>query len=241
MKKRLVSLCLVLVMLLTICPAVDAAPRETGYVTIDNTLYLMQYMHAASKGVINITKGILHQGAQSDPVYVIYLYGTSKLTQKLNNPAMALMSGLSILTPYLNELKSLAKEVIPKNSKIVIVGHSLGGMIGQQFAADTSMKNRYEILNVLGCGSPLVLAGFTMEGSLHRLADSSDVVPFVTPVPIVKYYYGLTIDNAGSGLNMIDAHQSYFTAAVWAEYDCFGVKGGNATLEVDPGTMWSRK
>ncbi|MCR5698814.1 MAG: lipase family protein, partial [Treponemataceae bacterium] len=57
---------------------------------------------------------------------------------------------------------------LPQGSNLLITGHSLGGMIAQQAAAQDNVKNNYEVLNVVTYGSPL-LANDTREGELHRL------------------------------------------------------------------------
>ena len=195
MRKRIIALVLTIVMLLSVCPASFALNYEKP-TYIDNTLELMQFCHIASHGPVSIVKAKLYRSIIPETVYLIYLHGTTLGFGKLNNLAASLSSGLSLDSRYLRTLKSAAKEQIPFGAKVILAGHSLGGMIAQQFAADTEMKLRYNILNILACGSPCVLTG-TREGALHRLADCNDIVPYTTPLPTRNFTYCLQKEDGG--------------------------------------------
>ena len=109
-------------------------------------------------------------------------------------------------------------------------------MICQQVAADATIKARYNILNVVTFGSPLLAAGFR-EGTVKRLGDINDVVPllssnlFVTPIRAIL---GLNRENGGYYLRPVSAHTDcYVREDVWGKYDVTGTKYGNAKLVLD--------
>jgi hypothetical protein len=109
-------------------------------------------------------------------------------------------------------------------------------MIAQQVSANYTIKSRYNILNVVCFGSPLLAAGFR-EGTIKRLGDVSDIVPylsgnlFVTPIRAIL---GLNRENGGYIGRPITAHTDcYVREDVWGRYDVTGTKNGNATLTLD--------
>jgi hypothetical protein len=176
----------------------------------------------------------------NDDVYVVGLSGTDML--KMNSTTFVvtdLLSGFEQDNLYVRNIKKVMLQNIPEGSKIVISGHSLGGMVAQQVAADKEIKDKYEIVNVVTFGSPL-LEGANREGQVQRLGDVSDVVPILsvnTFKNIIWQIKGLNKEDGGYFGRFITAHcQSYQRDDVWGGYDVTGVKGGNATLTVDYST-----
>jgi len=227
MPKRIVSLFLVLSLAFTLC-SFSLADKAEEPVVLNNALELISFCDDIHRGQINLVKAQLYRSDSPEEVYLIYLNGTGFDFKKLNNPIASIACGLSITTDYLRTLITAAENEIPEGSKIVLAGHSLGGMIAQQFAADPEMKERYEIINILAAGSPIVATGIR-EGSINRIADGADVVPYLTLNVLRNLLYHINREFSGT-LFAYDAHQSYFTSAVWAQYDCFGVKGGNVKI-----------
>ena len=104
-------------------------------------------------------------------------------------------------------------------------------MIAQQFAADKEMKKHYQILNTLTMGSPYVITA-KREGELHRMADSGDAVPYLSPALAMNALLGdYNYERCGYFGNPGAAHfDSYMYAEKWSVYDCFGIKGGSSKL-----------
>ena len=92
------------------------------------------------------------------------------------------------------------------------------------------MRDRYEILNVLACGAPTVVA-FGREGSLHRLADICDPIAHISLAGPVNLFYNVSYGNSKLLLEFENPHaKSYYSESTWAGYDCLGIKGGSAYL-----------
>jgi len=233
--KRSVSVLLVLVLLLSLMPSAFAAGRRT--VTLKTAPELRCALRS-DLGPINITKAVLNRDGTSEDIYLVLLSGVRSPLVNPNNIASCVTSFLSAPSPYLEKLYSVCKEQIPEGSKIVFSAHSLGGMVAQQFAATPSMKERYEILNITAYGSPLV-AAIGREGSLHRLVDTSDPVAQISLLLVYNSLSEVSYEDGGYRFAPSSAHtKSYSRSDVWGGYDCFGVKGGNASITYDPADMY---
>jgi pimeloyl-ACP methyl ester carboxylesterase len=130
----------------------------------------------------------------------------------------------------------IIKANVPKNANLVIAGHSLGGMIAQQVAANSEIKSRYNVLNTVCFGSPLLAAG-SREGTVRRLGDVSDPVPYLSGSLFNNTLWaimGLNREDGGYGIRGITAHnQSYYRSDLWGKYDVTGTKYGGAKLILD--------
>lgn len=175
-----------------------------------------------------------------DDIYVVGLSGTDVLAlNSTTNAITDLFSGFEQDNMYVRNIKKVILANIPEGSKILISGHSLGGMVSQQISADPEIKDKYEIVNVVTFGSPL-LNGVNREGEVQRLGDTSDVVPYLsvnTFTHLLWQVFGLNREDGGYFGRFITAHcQSYQRDDVWGGYDVTGVKGGNAKLTMDYST-----
>ncbi|MCR4611855.1 MAG: hypothetical protein K5644_08155 [Lachnospiraceae bacterium] len=176
----------------------------------------------------------------TDDVYVVGMSGTDPIALNSTTGVVTdLLSGFEQDNLYVRNIKKVIFENIPEGSKLIVSGHSLGGMVSQQIAADADIKDAYEVVNVVTFGSPL-LNGVAREGQVQRLGDTSDVVPILsvnTFKHILWQVFGLNREDGGYFGRFITAHcQSYQRDDVWGGYDVTGVKGGNATLTVDYST-----
>lgn len=219
---------------------VHAAGNEK---TFTNAAEVFNYVHdgynQGVKGPITVAKATLKKGLSKKAVYLVTLSGTEMVFNQSTEVLTDLFSGFNLKNAYYYNVVNVILANIPKGANIVLAGHSLGGMIAQQVAADATVKARYNILNVVTFGSPLLAAGFR-EGEIRRLGDISDVVPllssnlFVTPV---RALLGLNRENGGYYLKPVSAHtESYGRVDVWGKYDAVGTKYGSAKLIVDLST-----
>ena len=187
------------------------------------------------KGPITITKGTLKTGWTSRSVYLVTLSGTEMVFNQSTEWITDLFCGFNLNNAYYSNAVGIIAANIPRNSNLVLAGHSLGGMVAQQLASDSTIKSRYNVLNTVTFGSPLLSLG-TREGTVRRLGDKRDFVPALSvqsvTIPLWAYV-GLNKENGGYW-NPITAHkESYKRADVWGRYDVTGTKYGSAKLTLD--------
>ena len=189
-----------------------------------------------SQGPISITKGTLKSGFSSKTVYLVTLSGTELVLNQSTGVLTDLLSGFNLNNDYYANTVNIIKANVPKNANLIIAGHSLGGMIAQQVAADSGIKSRYNVLNTVCFGSPLLAAG-SREGTVRRLGDVSDPVPYLSGSLFNNTIWaimGLNREDGGYGIRGITAHnQSYFRTDLWGRYDVTGTKYGSAKLILD--------
>ena len=242
-RARLLSLLLALVLVATaVMGSVTAfAARDVRTYTNAAEIYTLTRdgYNKGEKGPISVIQGTLIQGSTRKPVYLITLSGTELVFNQSTEVVTDLLSGFNLRSPYYYNVVNVILNTIPRGSNLILAGHSLGGMIAQQVAADPSVKSGYNVLNTVCFGSPLLAAGFR-EGTVRRLGDVSDVVPylsgnlFATPIRAIA---GLNREDGHYYLRPITAHNaSYSRTDLWGKYDVTGTKYGNAKLQLDMST-----
>lgn len=240
--KRYLSGFLAAVLLLTGIGSstVFAGSRQTVTYTQANEVCEVCYLgyNEGVKGPIVVTKGKLITKSASKEIYLITLSGTEQVKNQSTGFWTDLKAGFNQDNAYLKNVVSVIKNNIPTGSNLILSGHSLGGMVAQQVAANTDIKSNYQILNTVTFGSPLISAG-SREGTVKRLGDTADVVPYLSATGhIIWQICGLNRENGGYGSNVIDAHlESYLRSDVWGSYDVLGYKNGTASMELDLSTQ----
>ena len=217
-----------------------AASNTRTYTTAPEIYQLVRDgYNNGEKGPISITKGTLKSGFSSKTVYLVTLSGTELVFNQSTEVITDLLSGFNLRSPYYYNVVNAINANVPRGANLILAGHSLGGMIAQQVAANSTIKSRYNVLNTVCFGSPLLAAGFR-EGTVRRLGDVSDPVPylsgnlFVTPLRAVL---GLNREDGNYYLTPITAHNaSYSRADLWGKYDVTGTKYGGAKLTLDLST-----
>ncbi len=245
-RARLLTVLLSVALIFSFVPGTVEAAGNTK--TFSNAAEICQYVYdgynQGKKGPITVTKGTLKKGWSSKEVYLVTLSGTEWVFNQSTEALTDLFAGFNLRNAYYYNVVNVILENIPKGANIVLAGHSLGGMIAQQVAADSTIKAKYNILNVVTFGSPLLAAGFR-EGTVRRLGDISDVVPllssnlFATPL---RALLGLNREDGRYYLKPVTAHkESYKRADIWGKYDVTGTKNGTATLILDLDTRTFHK
>ena len=198
--------------------------------------YVRDGYNQGTLGPISITKGTLKNGSSSKTVYLITLSGTEIVLNQSTEVVTDLLSGFNLKSAYYYNVVNTVLANIPVGSNLIIAGHSLGGMIAQQVAANSTLKAKYNIINTVCFGSPLLSAG-SREGVVKRLGDVSDPVPYLSGSLFNNTLWailGLNRENGGYGLLGIHAHNlSYAREDVWGAYDVTGTKYGSAKLILD--------
>lgn len=242
-KARLFAVLLSVMLMFSVFAGSLPVEAAGNTVTLTNAAQVDQLVeegyNQGTKGPISITKGTLKSGLSSKTVYLVTLSGTEMVFNQSTEVLTDLFSGFNLKSAYYYNVVKIIRNNIPKGANLILAGHSLGGMIAQQVAADTTIKYYYNVLNTVCFGSPLLAAGFR-EGTVRRLGDISDVVPllssnlFVTPV---RALLGLNREDGGYYLRPVTAHtECYEREDVWGKYDVTGTKYGKATLTLDMST-----
>lgn len=185
-------------------------------------------------GPIAYTRGTLFKDGYSVPVWLIGLSGTDLEAVENSGSAVGLYEDLLVGffgagNDYALAVRNLIFNQIPRGSKLILAGHSLGGMVAQQIAADPDIKNNYEVMHTITFGSPIIAPG-QREGEVKRLADSEDYVPLLSLDGVITA--GCCPEVEVSGLNGFnDPHNvSYRLDSVWGDYDALGRKWGDAAI-----------
>ncbi len=230
---------LLIVSMLAASCLVSAANTQTFTNAPEIYSYVRDGYNQGNQGPISITKGTLKSGLSSKTVYLVTLSGTELVLNQSTGVLTDLLSGFNLNNVYYSNVVKIIKANVPRNANLVIAGHSLGGMIAQQVAADSEIKSRYNVLNTVCFGSPLLAAG-SREGTVRRLGDVSDPVPYLSGSLFNNTLWailGLNREDGGYGIRGITAHnESYFRTDLWGKYDVTGTKYGGAKLILDLST-----
>lgn len=230
----------------TLINAVQAQLNAKQTVTFTNAAELSRlvqigYSYRQPNGPISITKGTLTTKSwwttTNKTVYVVCLSGTDLAFNQSTGVWTDLLVGFEQDNCYIRNVRNAILDAVPKGSNLVIAGHSLGGMVAQQAASDSTIKSKYNVLNTVTFGSPLI-NGLSREGTVKRLGDTRDVVPYLsvsTFLNVVWQAAGLNREDGGySATQIVTAHcESYQRAAVWGAYDVTGTKNGHAKLTLN--------
>lgn len=190
-----------------------------------------------TRGPISINKGVLTKNGRRSDIYLICLSGTEFVKNQSTGLMTDLKAGFEQNSPFLLRLASVINSTIPKGANLVFAGHSLGGMIAQQASGHASIRNNYNILNVVTFGSPLINP-FGREGEIRRVGDTSDVVPYLSAMGTMLFLWqvgGLNREDGHYNGNSYNAHiKSYLRSDIWGAYDVLGRKWGGANIKFDP-------
>jgi len=211
---------------LTITKTLSHAPDVYTYV-LDG--------YNSSVGPISITKGVLTANGRNTPIYLVTLSGTQFKSNQATGIINDLQAAMSIEGAYVTAIRNAILSYVPQNSNLILAGHSLGGMVAQQIAADSTIKNKYVVMNTVCFGSPLITF-IIREGAVQRLGDTSDIVPTLSISSLFLItgawnIFGLNRENGGYGLNLLGAHlRSYERPDVWGSYSALGFKNQSASI-----------
>ena len=185
-----------------------------------------------------IRKGILSDksGAEKE-VYVIVLRGTTFSFDKTDplSTFSCFRSAVAKDNLYFDLLKENILKYIPEKSNLVFIGHSLGGMVSQQLAADKDIKPKYNILKVLTIGSPYII-GRGSKCPLTRIIETADTIPALCSAALLANSFIGNPHHEINGFFMhpVKAHtEAYECGDKWKPYDCFGEKDGGRSIVID--------
>jgi len=225
------------------------SPNQTG--KINSAAQLAQFVNAGyndgKNGPVSITPATVRQGNDSKQAYLVGISGTENVKFQSTGWGTNLKAGFQLDNPGLRNAREAILQNVPKGSNLVLSGHSQGGMIAQQLAADPEIKKNYNVIDTTTFGSPLISLG-QREGEVHRIAAKGDPVPRAslesTLLPAVAFggqqnistKYPIDPKHLGNG---IEAHNKDYTDESnpeLAKMDALGRVSPKepATIEFDP-------
>ena len=225
--KRAISTIICLAICFVLAFSAFAQPSESIFETAAD---IMAYVIVDKEFTtpLRIVPAVLSKGSKSIDVYLVMLLGMKDIKGQVNSSKGG---GTGV---YSELVKKVIFENVPEGSALVFAGHSLGGMTAQLLRYDEELCASYDILNVLCGGSPLTEAGGEPEGTLHRLTDVLDMIPYISSSSFCNFIRQIKTahrENGGYFFDPDGAHNlSYGRNDIWGKYDVFGEKGGNAIL-----------
>lgn len=242
--KKGVAMLLSLTIIATVFLGADMKTNAASNVQYTNAAQICRLVYngynGGAKGPITITKGSYYTGWYWKTAYLVTLSGTETVKNQSTGYVTDALAGFNLNNAYKRNVVNVISNNIPKKANIILAGHSLGGMIAQQVAADKTIKKNYNVMNTVTFGSPLLSAG-EREGDVKRLGDTSDVIPYASGSTINNTAWaiaGLNRENGGYGKDLLAAHvESYLREDVWGAYDVVGKKNGNHKLVLDVSTV----
>jgi len=238
-KRSIVRMVLALVMVFGLALGNSGTAEAAGSVTYTNAAQIAQMVFKGYNngvyGPITVSTCIYQKGSFKRTAYLVTLSGTENVKNQSTGYLTDALSGFNLKNHYYSNVVNVINNNIPRGSRLILAGHSLGGMIAQQVAADDGIKRNYVVMNTVTFGSPLLSAG-SREGIVKRLGDTSDVIPYMSGSIINNTAWaiaGLQREDGHYWGNSLNAHvNSYTRADVWGKYDVTGTKWGGATLTV---------
>jgi pimeloyl-ACP methyl ester carboxylesterase len=85
--------------------------------------------------------------------------------------------------PYRLAVLEAANAVIPRGARVILAGHSLGGMVAESVAATPIFQQNYRAQQVITFGSPKVPGADLVGTRYQRFAAVGDPVPNLTLSP----------------------------------------------------------
>lgn len=216
-------------------------PEESGIHTYNSARDLAKLSTSTNGdseiGPIIIVPATLKNNASEQSVFLVALNGTEFVKGQATGILTDIITGLQLNNDYLKAAHDSVLKTVPKNSKLIVTGLSLGGMIAQQLVAQEGIKVNYEILNVISFGSPIIMPE-SRNCIVRRMTDSNDIIPMLSISNTAKneeeYDSVERVTENGGYKTPIGAHVfSYVDNTIWDKYDVLGFENGGNNITYD--------
>ena len=238
MRKAVCVLLAVCLCGLALAPCAMAREAEPGPYVMSSATAVASFIFSSEfPGELHFTPATLETAEGSQEVWLVALMGINFYTTHSNNIFSYLHAAFNTRGRYFNRAKDGILQYVPEGAKLVMAGHSLGGMIAHQLMCDEEITSRYEVLNTMTFGSPYVVVDTAKrEGRLVRFEDQYDIIPRVSiAILLSPDDYKGAIKRAGpyAGDNDGAHNRSYRNIDVWGDFDALGTENGTARLLLD--------
>jgi len=162
-------------------------PNQSG--RINGAAQLAQFVYAGYNegkfGPVSIVPATVREGNRATQVHLVGISGTEGVRGQSTGWATNVKAGiLETTNPGLRNAREAILRTVPAGSNLVLSGHSQGGMLAQQLAADPEIQQRYNVMNTVTFGSPLISPGMR-AGEVRRIAAAGDPVPRASTFSVV--------------------------------------------------------
>ena len=225
-----------------LAPCAAAQKTETGPLTLTSAPEVADFIFTSEfPGELHFAPATLETAEGSQEVWLVTLMGINFYTRNSNNIFSYLHAAFNTRGRYFNRAKDGILQNVPEGAKLVLAGHSLGGMVAHQLMCAKEITSRYEVLNTLTFGSPYVVVDTAKrEGRLVRLEDRYDTIPrFSIALLLSPADYNGAIKRGSPYFgNANGAHNySYRNGDIWGAFDALGAENGVAKLVLDRSAM----
>ena len=229
---------------LAFSPCAAAREAEPGPYVMSSAAAVAEFIFSPEfRGELHFAPATLETAEGSQEVWLVTLMGINFYTRNSNNIFSYLHAAFNTRGKYFNRAKEGILRNVPEGAKLVMAGHSLGGMIAHQLMCAEEITSRYEVLTTLTFGSPYVVVDpAKREGRLVRFEEKYDIIPRVSlAILLAPDEYKGAIQRAGPYSGDTDgAHnRSYRNIDVWGDFDALGTENGAAKLVVDRNAVTS--
>jgi hypothetical protein len=159
--------------------------------------------------------------------YLIALSGTEFKMKQATGLLEDIQASLNMADPYSLFLLSALHEYngrrgVPHGASIILVGHSLGGMVAQHFASDRERFFQWTPLKVLTIGSPRT--SFLPSTQVTQFAGEGDPVVSLSPIAFTAIFSQISVDSGAPGKwpGDIQNHLNYPKSVKLGNYDAMG-------------------
>ena len=181
---------------------------------------------------IIIIKDVTLNTNTKENITIVALQGTDFADGQATGFVEDLLSGLELNNYYLYDVYRAIVDNVEPGEKLLITGVSLGGMVGQQLAGLDIIKEKYDVMNVVALGSPMISPEKIdyNETSVVRICDSNDLVPHLSQSATKEdLEKNVKIERQSTYKSFISAHAfSYVNDELWKNIDVLGKEGGSS-------------
>ena len=180
----------------------------------------------------NTGKPIQIARAMGQPnTYLVMLSGTEpfNLAQPTTLP-QDLNAELGLPDAYFYSIQAAIRKYIPRGARIILAGHSLGGMEAENIVTDRSLLQRYRFTHVITFGSPRTLAPLNSNVIYTAFDLVGDPVP---AIPLNQWPSGDVVplsNRWSSDPSTFFGHLEYPSDAALSSYDPLGFLHGTHQL-----------
>ncbi|MBQ7637404.1 MAG: hypothetical protein IJS90_00710 [Clostridia bacterium] len=239
------AICVILSVILMFSCLVFTAGAEDETV-FSNAAELMTFVLMGKEFTtpIRVVPAVLSQNGEEKEIFLVVLLGVKQIKEQVNSTSNLFAAAFNKDNSYVELIKEVVFENVPKGGSIVFACHSLGGMVAQRLRTDAELIESYDIVHTVTSGSPYIITGSAeTEGGLVRLCDKFDAVPYLSPATLFclsKQIKTATREDGGYLFDPDGAHNlSYMRSDVWGKYDALGFLGGDAEISFNPALLQS--